>query len=204
MDYQVTTNRLMRLLRLDTAVFDEVRLDATATIPSVVVAAVATFLAGFGGWLWWVIASDFEGGSGDVLLKSAILGSIFSIALWIAWVLVTYVVLTQVFQAQADPQQLVRTMGLAAAPLGLSILMFIPEISFGIALASVALFFGLSYVAARASTNAGPGQTLVATIAGFAVWAIVLTILSGDISVGLGGISPDIYAPGIFIFGIGS
>ena len=204
-DMQGLVNRLVRLARLDTTVFDEVRLDASATVPSVIVAVVATFLAGFGGWLWWVMSSDFDTGSGQVLIKSAILGSIFAIAMWVVWVLLVYVILTQVFRAQADVQQLVRTMGMAAAPLGLTILMFIPGISFGIALASVALFFGLSTMAAQAATNAPPAKVLVASIAGFAVWAIVLTVLTGDVSISRGGdLSINTYAPGIFIFALGS
>jgi len=204
-DMQGLVNRLVRLARLDTTVFDEVRLDASATVPSAIVAVVATFLAGFGGWLWWVMSSNFDTGSGQVLIKSAILGSIFAIAMWVVWVLLVYVILTQVFRAQADVQQLVRTMGMAAAPLGLTILMFIPGISFGIALASVALFFGLSTMAAQAATNAPPAKVLVASIAGFAVWAIVLTVLTGDVSISRGGdLSINTYAPGIFIFALGS
>ena len=38
-DMQGLMNRLMRLARLDTTVFDEVRLDESATVPSVIVAA---------------------------------------------------------------------------------------------------------------------------------------------------------------------
>ena len=140
-DMQGMMNRLMRLARLDTTVFDEVRLDPGATVPAVIVAVAATFLAGLGGWLWWSMTQGF-GDKGKVLVQSLILGSIFSIALWVAWLLIVYVLLTQVFQAQADVQQLVRTMGLAAAPLALSVLMFIPGIDFGIGLASIALCLG--------------------------------------------------------------
>ena len=187
-NYQVLTSRLMRLVRLDTSVFDEVRLDASATIPSVAVAVVATFLAGLGGWIWWIM-QDF-GDSGKVLMQSLILGSIFSIALWVVWLLIVYVLLTQVFKAQADIQQLARTMGMAAAPLAISVLMFIPVLDFGIGLASLALFFGLTTFAIQASTSASAGQVLVCNAAGFAIWAIVLTVLVG---------TDNAFAPGFFL-----
>jgi hypothetical protein len=187
-DMQGMMNRLIRLARLDTTVFDEVRLDSTATIPSVIVAVAATFLAGLGGWLWWAM-QDF-GDKGKVFTQSLILGSIFSIALWVAWVLIVYVLLTQVFRAQADVQQLVRVMGLAAAPLALSVLMFIPAADFGIGLASIALFFGLSTIAVQSATNASAGTVLVCNAAGFAVWAIVLGFLVTDNS---------FFAPGLFL-----
>ena len=187
-NYQALTARLMRLVKLDTSVFDEVRLDASTTVPSVAVVVVATFLAGLGGWLWWIM-QDF-GDSGKVLMQSFILGSIFSVALWVVWLLIVYVLLTQVFRAQADIQQLVRTMGMAAAPLALSVLMFIPALDFGIGLASLALFFGLTTFAIQASTSATAGQVLVCNAAGFAIWAIVLALLVG---------SDSFFAPGMFL-----
>lgn len=196
-DMQGMMNRLMRLARLDTTVFDEVRLDAAATIPSLIVAAASMLLMGVGGWLWWIVASDFERGSGDILLKSTILGSIFAMALWIAWVFLVYVLLTQVFRAQADVQQLIRTMGLATVPLALTVLMLIPELSFGIGVAALALTFGLTTMAIQAVTTASPAQSLLSNAAGFAVWAVVLTILAGNLDIDI-----NIYAPGVFIFGV--
>ncbi len=187
-DMQGLLARLMRLARLDTTVFDEVRLDASATVPCAIVAVASIFLAGLGGWLWWAM-QDF-GDKGKVLLQSFILGSIFAIALWVAWLLIVYVLLTQVFRAQADIQQLLRVMGLAAAPLALTVLMFIPGIDFGIGLASLALFFGLTTIAIQTATNASPGAVLAANGAGFAVWAIVLGFLVTDNS---------FFAPGFFL-----
>ena len=188
-DVGILTERLRRLVSLDTSVFEEVRDDPAATTPSVFVAIAATFIAGLGGWVWWLV-QDF-GDSGKLFFQSVILGSLFSLALWIVWLFVAWAVLTQVFREETDWQQMLRTMGLATAPLALSGLMFIPAIDFGIALASVALFFGLTSVAIQAVTTANPARALVANLAGFAVWAIVLTLLVG---------SDTWLAPGIFVF----
>jgi hypothetical protein len=198
MDAGLLADRLIRLVRLDTSVFDEVRGDSTATIPAILVVVVSTLLAGIGGWLWWSIQGfgDLEGGGGgDILLKSVIVGSLLSIALWVLWLLVTYVVLTQVFREEADWQQMLRTMGMAALPLALSLVMFIPVISFGIALASVALFFGLTTIAIQAVTPANGARVLVANLAGFAIWAIVMSLL---VSASDSKVNP--YAPGIFLY----
>jgi hypothetical protein len=189
LDIPILADRLQRLGRLDTTVFEEVRHDPAATIPAIVVAVASTLLAGFGGWLWWII-QDY-GASGEVFLESVVLGSIFSVALWIVWLLVAWVVLTQVFRDDADWQEMLRTMGMAAAPLAISVLMFIPGIDIGIGLASIALFFGLTTIAIQAVTPANPARVLVANLAGFAVWAIVLGLL----------VTSDNYlAPGIFLF----
>ena len=190
MDFEVIVGRLLRLARLDTTVFDEVRMDPAATASSFVVAAAAAFAAGLGGWLWWIQKFDFDGGR--VFLQSVILGSLFAIGLWVVWLFVVYVLLTQVFRERADLQQLIRTMGLAAAPLGLSLLLLIPGINYGLALTSIALFFGLTTIAIQSVTTAEPAKVLLANAAGFAVWAVVLALL---VDAG----SRTYLAPGIFV-----
>ncbi len=189
MDFNILADRLQRLVRLDTSVFEEVRLDPAATVPAIFVVAASTFLAGLGGWLWW-IWEDLPD-AGDVFVESVILGSLFAVALWIVWLLVAHVILTQIFREEADWQQMLRTMGMAAAPLGISVAMVIPGIRFGVALTSIALFFGLTTIAIQSVTAAGPARVLVSNLAGFAVWAIVLGLL----------VTSDTFlAPGIFLF----
>ncbi len=192
-DPQTILNWLRRLVALDTRVFDDVRSNPAATIPGVIVVTVATFLAGIGGWLWWVI-EDF-GDDSHVFLTSAVVGSLLSVVLWGAWLGVVYVMLTQVFRERAYLEQLLRVMGLAAAPFALSLLMFIPWFSFAVGLSSVALVFGLSNIAIQSVTTADPAKVLVANVAGFALWALVLTLL---VSASAGSANP--YAPGIFLF----
>lgn len=188
MDFEVVVSRLMRLARLDTTVFDEVRMDPAATASSFFVVAAATFAAGLGGWLWWVQQMDFNGGK--VFVQSVIVGSVFAVLLWIVWLFVSYVLLTQVFRERADLQQLIRTMGLAAAPLGLSLLLLIPGINFGLGLTSIALFFGLTNIAIQSVTTAEPAKVLAANAAGFAVWAVILALLVDNTTY---------LAPGIFV-----
>ena len=189
LDLAILADRLQRLFRLDTSVFDEVRQDPAATIPAVLVLTVATLLSGIGGWLWWSVQGYGDGG--QVFIQSVIMGSIFSIALWIVWLLVAWVILTQVFREDADWHQMLRTMGMASAPLGLSIGLFVPGIDFGVGLASIALLFGLTTIAIQATTAAGSARVLVANLAGFALWAIVLGLLVT---------SETFLAPGIFLF----
>ena len=49
LDLAILADRLQRLFRLDTSVFDEVRQEPAATIPSIVVLTLATCLSGIGG-----------------------------------------------------------------------------------------------------------------------------------------------------------
>jgi hypothetical protein len=190
MDLELLTRRLLRVVRLDTSVFDEVRMDPTATASSFLAMVVATYLAGLGGFLWWWAPGHPSFDEGRVFFQSFILGSAFSVGLWLVWLLVTYVVLTQILRERSDITQLLRTMGLAGAPLGLSFFLFIPSIDFGVALVSIALLFGLTNVAIQATTTANPTRVLLANTVGFAVWAIVLALLVED---------RTYLAPGIFV-----
>jgi hypothetical protein len=189
-DPQTIASWLRRLVLLDLNVFEDIRANPSATIPGIIVVAVSCFLSGVGGWLWWVLRGLPDGS--DVFLRSAVIGSLIALVLWtLAWVGLVYVMLTQVFRERVFLEQLLRVMGLATAPLALTLLMFIPGVSLGIGIAALALTFGLTTIAIQMVTTADSARVLVANLAGFTLWACVLTLL-----VRYG----DPYAPGIFLF----
>lgn len=194
MDVRQVTTWLRRLIN-DTRVFEDVRNNPTATIPSFLIVILATFLAGLGGWLWWML-QDF-GGNSDIFVHSAVIGSLLAIFFWGIWLIVVYVMLTQIFRQRAYLEQLLRVMGLATAPLALMGLMFIPLpfLAFAIGLASLALVFGLTCVAISTVSTATPSQVLLSNLAGFFVWAVALTLLASG-----SGIERQPHAPGIFLY----
>ena len=75
--------------------------------------------------------------------------------------------------------ELIRVMGFAAAPLGLGILMFIPEVDWGIGLCSIAFFFALTTIAVQSATDAPAGRALAANAAGFLAYEVVGRLLAG-------------------------
>src|SRR6185437_1465365 len=111
--------------------------------------------------------------------------------LWGVWVAITYVMLTQIFRARADVNELIRVMGFAMLPLALGFFMFIPGLDYAIALLAIVLMFGATMIAVQSASDASAGRVLVATAAGFAIWALVLELLVT---------TSNTYAPGIFIF----
>jgi len=181
MDLQAPSNRLLRLAQLDTSVFDEVRDDPNETVPALVVAAVGAFLAGLGAMLWWKIVPSGEPDS--LLLNTFILGSIFLFGMYLVAGLVIYVVLAQLYRVTADLQALLRTLGYAAAPLALSVLMFIDIIYPVFAIVPLALVLTMMFYAVQSATGADSKQVAVSSIVGFTVMVLVLGIiaLSGDL-----------------------
>src|SRR5712691_2139411 len=190
-DPQTILGWLRRIAAFDAKVFDDVRSNPTATLPAVAVAIFSFFLSGLGGWLWWSIPQGY-GGKSTVFLDSTVIGSLIAIALWgVVWVGLVYFFLTQFFRERVFLEQLLRVMGLATAPLGLTILMVVPHVSFAAGLVALVLTFALSNVAIQSVTAADPLRVLAANIGGFAVWALSLTFfVSGS----------HVYAPGVFVY----
>lgn len=188
---------LLRLARLDLTVFDDIKDDVSATVPALTVAVVASFLSGLGSWLWWTF-QDFPKGGGDVFVKSFLLGSILQVGVWFLWVYVAAMVLSRGLGVAADLNRLLRTMGLAFAPMAIAVLIFISFLAVPLGAIAVGATLVLSYVAIQSATDAQPQQVMLANIIGFVIFAFVLGILSNLSEVyNTGGL-----APGLFFFNL--
>jgi len=175
MDPNAVLNKVMRVARLDTTVFDDVRDDQNELIPALVIAGISALLAGLGAFLFFEVNDyNFE----NTFLNTLLLGSIFLAALYAIWVLIVYVVLVQMFKATADLQSLFRTMGYAALPLSLSLLMFIPILHPVFAIVPIGLLLVMTIYAVQSTTTADSRQVVIANLAGFAVMALVLGIVA--------------------------
>lgn len=195
MDPNLMLQRVMRLARLDTTVFDEVRDDPRELVPALVLAGISCLLAGLGGWLWVEINFDFKPDS--TFVNMAILGSLFLMAMYAVWVIIAYVMLMQVYHASVDLNSLFRTMGYAAVALAPTILMFIPVIYPVFYIVPVAVLLIMTIYAVQACTNAEPTQVIMANLVGFAVMVLVLGLLStsGDkapLGAGMFALIPEI------------
>jgi hypothetical protein len=171
-----TFTRLRRIATLDLGVFDELRTDASATVPAVAVAVVSLFLFGLGGWLWWVTSG--LGDRGAVFFKTAVLGTAFSMALWMAWLVVATATLQRLTGRPLRVEQLVRTAGFACAPLALGPLMAVPSISFGIGLLLLVAWVAMTHEALSSVAARRGGAVVGANLAGFAIWVVVMSLLS--------------------------
>ncbi len=188
---------LLRLARLDLSVFDDVKDDVSATVPTLTVAVAASFLSGLGSWLWWTF-QDFPKGGSDVFVKSFLLGSILQVGVWFLWVYVAAMVLSRGLGVAADLNRLLRTMGLAFAPMAIAVLIFISFLAVPFGVIAVGATLALTYVAIQAATDAQPQQVMLANIVGFLVFAVVLGILANISEVyNTGGL-----APGLFFFNL--
>jgi len=198
---QSVSGWLGRLIRLDLSVFDEVRSDPSATPGAIVVVFLASVMAGIGSWLWAVQWRGVE--ATEVFVKSLVIGSIIQTIVWFIWVYVVFQVLARAYGAYGL-LELIRTMGFAFAPVGMSILIAITSfaVPFGVvALAGAAL---LSHFAIQSSSSAEPRQVLIANFVGFLTFAVVMGVFANMWEVNSeGGAKVGGLSPGLLFFDLG-
>ena len=99
--------------------------------------------------------------------------------LFLIGVAVIYLLLSQVFGEEITPDALVRVVTLTHLPFGLGLFVFIPQIGFAFGLASVAATFYYTIFGIRAAyPNVDNLRAMIAVLLGFAVWAVVIPIIS--------------------------
>lgn len=178
-----------RALLLEEGAWVELRDNASFTGVCAGLVVVVAFLGGLGAYLWGEFNIDST--PDGFFVDTVILGSIFTILLILAWIAVTYLVLTQLFAVTVAPDALFRVFAVALAPLVIGFLVFIPELNFWLALSSIILAFGLISFGLRRAFAVERLQGLLALLAGFAVFVIVMSLL---ITV------DNSFSTGVFIF----
>ena len=188
-DVRMIGSRLRRLSRLDASVFREVRDDPTQTLAATLVVFGAVLLSALGGWLWLI--AEAEGlSTGRILVREVVLGTIFGLAVWALWVIGAHVMLQSVFGRTAPGTRLLRTMGYAAFPVAASLLMVVPALGFAVGLLTVMAWFAASNAAIEeAAPEATRKEVLVANLAGFSLFVVVMSVLADAAGV----------APGFFV-----
>ena len=181
--------RIRRALLLDVSVFEEARDDRPFTPVAIGIAGGVALLAGIGAFLWSaVILSETE----DFLLEATILGTMFLVLLWLVGMIATYFVLSQMYRETVALDSVIRVMCLGVVPFALSFLVFIPGFGFGLAMMAIALtFFYTNYALRAAYPGIDPMRVMIACLAGMAVWAMILPLLTS---------SDNQFAPGPFVF----
>ncbi len=181
--------RLRRLTRLDSSVFPEVAADKTQTLSAVVVAVTAVLLSALGGWLWLIVDADGLS-TGRIAVREFLLGSLFALALWVGWVLVAHMMLESVFGRHAERGRLFRAMGYATLPAAGALLMVIPAVAFALGLLSMMAWFAMSSAAIESAVpEATRKEVLVANVAGFSLFTVILSLLANA-----AGLAPGFFA----------
>lgn len=184
-------------LLLRESAWQDLRDSPALTLTTLALAGAALLVGGLGAYLWAVVVDVREvpgvsPGKGEFLLDAFLLGSIIAAVIWLGSVIVVYVVLTQVYHEAVAGDALVRIAAVGATPFALGFLVWIPGAGYGVALLSIALMFLLTVTGVRAAYPAiEPARVVAAVLAGFAVWTMVLPLMSD---------TGNPFTPGAFVF----
>jgi hypothetical protein len=128
-----------------------------------------------------------------IVLKAAVLGSIVQTAVWFAWVGMVYVLTARAFGSVVLFSELVRVMGLAFAPVGLSVMIGIAPLAVPMGVLSFGATLLLTNAAIEQAAGTDARQTSLANLAGFAVFLIFMGAFANVAEeAAIGGIAPGI------------
>ena len=108
-------DRVVRVFKLDTKVFEEIEHDPNATIQAAIIVTIVALLSAFGSAFGAIIGDRSTIGSFFSSLVWAFLG-------WLLWSAVTYFVGTSVFKGRATLDEMLRVIGFSYAPQMLAII----------------------------------------------------------------------------------
>lgn len=176
-------DRIMRALRAEPNLFEEVEADTTATTQALTVVVLAALSSGIG----LAIAGALRNVPGANPFGGLIGGVILELIGWAVWSYVMYFVGTRLFKGTATYGELLRTLGFANAPGLLLVLRFIPIVG-GLLVFAVGVWrLWTGFVAIRQALDLDTGNTIATIVVGliaYLVVAMVLGILLASIGMG--------------------
>ena len=173
--------RMLGAARLDVPTYEEVEHDKSATGQAAGVVALSALAAGVGAMA--------QGGIAALLLTglAALLG-------WVIWAAIIWAVGTKLLpeaQTEADVGQLLRTLGFAAAPGLLRVFGFIPVLGPILLLVVYVWMLATMVVAVRQALDYNStGRAIGVCLIGWLAQLLILALLGGAASLGMGGPSP--------------
>jgi hypothetical protein len=162
---------MIRAMRLDASLYEEVEKDENAMNQAVAVVVIGSICAGVGS----LIRSISEGGTGLALVGS-IVGMITALIGWFIWSFITYVVGTRITkgrETQADYGELLRAIGFSSSPGVFNILSFLPLVSFLVGIWQLAAMIVAVRQALDFTTTKAILTCIIGWIANVLLWVLV-------------------------------
>ena len=187
--------RLMGVLALNPATFEEIADDTGAIRGALLTVIVATLLAGLGGLLWtqWggqpptraIYQTDVQ----RFIARSVLAGGALQIVAWAALVGVTFWYLRS-FGVETSLGRLARVMGYAFAPMAIQVLICPPGLEFAMGAVALGYTFAALVAGVQAASGTTAGRSAVSVLAGFAMMVVLLGLLGN----GTSDLAPGIFA----------
>lgn len=168
-------DRVVRVFRLDAAVFREVAEDQGAMSQAAIIVILVTLLSALGGAIGLIIGGVEVGAAILNFFVSWIVGILIG---WIGWAILTYFVGTLLFQGRTDIPEMMRVLGYASAPRLLGILGIIPCLGWIAALAGAIWALIAGVIALREAMEFDTTKAVITVLISWVI-AFVITFAVG-------------------------
>jgi hypothetical protein len=176
-------DRMMRAIRADVNLFEEVERDQSATTQAATVVAIVAVASAIGAGLGATMAPAVQGVPAQGFVGAFFAALIGAFIGWVVWSYVTYFVGTRLFNGTATPGEMLRCIGFAQSPQVLAILTFIPILGpiLGFLLFLWSIYIG--FVAVRQALDIDNTKAIltivISAIVTFIVSALVTLVIRG-------------------------
>ena len=174
-------DRIMGVLRLNAATFEEIEADQTATGQAAVVVALVALLGAIG-----------TGLAAENFVTAFVVQLVWAFVAWFLWAILTLWIGTSIFDGKADLGEMLRVTGFAQAPRVLSVLSFIPCVGWLIALAAGIWALVAAFIGIRQGLDLDNVKTLVTVIIGWLVvfiGSLIIGFVFAGAAAGLGALT---------------
>lgn len=158
------TRRMMAAAKLNTAVYEEVEADGSATQQAALVVVIVAIAQAIG-----------ASGEGTLGVIGAILGAFFA---WLVWSGITYLIGDKLLGGTATWGELLRTIGFAQSPGVLYVFAAIPVLGVLVRLGVSLWILIAGIIAIRQALDFGTGRAVVTAVLGWLALAIPMAILA--------------------------
>ena len=162
--------RMIRAIKLDVDLYNEVEADKSATSQALLVVVIAAVASAIGALLQSAIQGTAAGGALVSTLISSLVG-------WVLASVSIYLVGVHLFGGKATLDELLRTLGFAYSIQVLNILTFIPVIGRLIGFAVTIWWLVMTVVAAREALDLDTGKAVATCIIGGIIWVVFLMVM---------------------------
>jgi hypothetical protein len=171
-------DRVLRAVRLEESLYEEVRDDDEVTSQAILVVVVASVAGGVGSALGLIIAGYPIGW----FLGSFAFSAVFAVGGWFVWSYVTFWIGTNYFGGQANFPQVVRCAGFGMAPQTLSVVGFIAVLGGLISFVGVIWSLIAMVIGVRQALRISTGNAVVAGIISAVVVAVAIGVITAILS----------------------
>ena len=176
---QKMMGRIVRVVKLDATVYEEIEHDESANVEAAIIVAVASLLTALGSAIGvWTTGGRFGAGIGSFFI-SLILGVALN---WLLWSYVTMLVGTKLFGGEATFSEMARTLGYANAPRVLGILGAFTCLGAVIGIVAWVLSLIAGFFAVREALDLPTDKSIITIIIGWVIVLIVTVVLGSVVA----------------------